>query len=88
MDMKHFPLWPSGACKVHLPFHAQRVVEVTSKEKTHTCEECIVWTDLKNKFKVQRIKDLLNGQEISSSFHTGNPARKPVSQSQVSYLET
>lgn len=88
MDMKHFPLSSSGACKFHLPFRAQLAVKVTSKEKTHTCEEPIVWTDLKKKFKVQRIKDFLNGQKISSSFHTGNLAKKPLSQSQVSYLET
>lgn len=88
MDMKHFPLWSSGACKVHLPFRAQLAVEVTSKEKTNTCEESVVWTDLKNKFKVQRIKDFPYGQEISYSFHTGNLAKKPLSPSQVTYLET
>lgn len=90
MDMKHLTLWYSGACKVLLSFHAQLAIEVTisSKEKTHTCEKSIVWIDLKNKLKVQRIKDFLNGQEISSSFHTGNPAKKPLSQSQLSYLET
>lgn len=86
MDMKHFTLWYSGACKVHLPLHAQLADEVTSKEKTHIWEESIAWTDLKNKFKVQRIKDFLH--EISSSFHSGNPAKKPLSRSQASYLET
>lgn len=45
MDMKHFTLWYSGACKVLLPFHAQLAVELItfSKEKeNHACEECIV----------------------------------------------